>query len=287
MKIAVLKNSQIDRRCYDDVIMSSEYGTVYAMSWYLDTVSPDWQLLMADNYKYVMPLPVKRKYGIKVALQPMFCQQLGVFSNDKITDDIFEEFLNKIPCHIYTLNGNIGNRPINVRGTRFLPRLNYVLTEKKYRENFLRNVKKSQKENLYLNTDTEWTSFLDMLKTHTPGRPIHEKVPLADNIFCRLRKHCNIEVWSVKNGNGEMLSAAMFLYWKNRVYYMLPVSSVEGKRCCSMAFLLDNFIDVCVENNLILDFEGSSLPQVARYYESTGAVKETYYLFQKPSWLFR
>jgi hypothetical protein len=268
--------------------MSSAYGAVYAMSWFLDTVSPDWQLLMADDYRYVMPLPIKRKYGMKTVLQPIFCQQLGVFSNanDKITDSIFEKFLNKIPCKIYALQGNAGNKSTNIRGTRFLPRANYVLTEKKYKENFLRNVKKSKKENLYLDTDTEWTSFLDMLKKHTEGRPINKKISLADRIFCKLREHCNIEVWSVKNRDDEMLSAAMFLYWKNRVYYMLPVSSLEGNKCQSMTFLLDNFIDVCVKNNLTLDFEGSSLSGIARYYESTGAIKETYYLIQKPYWLF-
>jgi hypothetical protein len=242
---------------------------------------------MAEDYKYVMPLPIKRKWGIGVALQPLFCQQLGLFGSVRITDDIFKEFLCAIPCRIYSLQGNIDNRNINLRNVRFLPRANYILTEKRYKENFLRNVKKSHKENLQLDTNTQWEAFFDMFKKHTQDRLICKKASLADKIFTESKKYCNIEVWSVKNKNGEMLSAAMFLYWKNRVYYLLPVSTPEGKQRRSMAFLLDNFIDVCIKNNLMLDFEGSSLPGVARYFESIGAIKEIYYCLQKPYWIFK
>jgi hypothetical protein len=287
MKIRLLEHSQIDKARYDSIVMSSAYGTVYAMSWYLDAVSPEWMLLTTDDNRYIMPLPIKRKWGIKMALQPMFSQQLGVFSKDKITADIFKEFLRKMPCRIYSINSNVGNEQTDLRGVRFLPRTNYTLTEKRYRENFLRNVKKSYKEDLHIDTDTEWTAFIDMLKVHTKIRSVYDRISYIDKVFTELKKYCNIEVWSVKNNSNEMLSAAMFLYWKDRTYYILPVSTPEGKRSHSMNFLLDNFIDVCIKNNLILDFEGSSLQGVARYYQSMGAVKEIYYCLQKPYWLFR
>ncbi|MDR1631378.1 MAG: hypothetical protein LBR97_00560, partial [Dysgonamonadaceae bacterium] len=73
MKIEWLKHEEIDFQAYNRCIESSSFGAVYAMSWYLDAVSPFWELLMAENYRYVMPLPVKRKFRIKYLMQPLFC----------------------------------------------------------------------------------------------------------------------------------------------------------------------------------------------------------------------
>jgi hypothetical protein len=66
-----------------NAIARSFNGIVYAYSWYLDIVSPGWDALVKDDYKSVMPLTWRKKYGIKYLYQPFFTQQLGVFSSDK------------------------------------------------------------------------------------------------------------------------------------------------------------------------------------------------------------
>ncbi len=62
--IKLLSNDQIDRALWDKTIESSPYGMIYALSWYLDIVCPDWEALVSDNYEQVMPLPVKKKMGL-------------------------------------------------------------------------------------------------------------------------------------------------------------------------------------------------------------------------------
>jgi len=45
----------------------------------------------------------------------------------------------------------------------------------------------------------------------------------------------------------------------------------------AMYFLLDSFIKTNAEQDLILDFEGSMIPGVARFYSGFGAIPETYF----------
>ena len=60
----LLTRSQINTQEWDTFIRSSQQRIIYGLSWYLDTVSEDWNALVwpaKENYQIVMPLPVKKK----------------------------------------------------------------------------------------------------------------------------------------------------------------------------------------------------------------------------------
>ena len=46
-------------------------------------------------------------------------------------------------------------------------------------------------------------------------------------------------------------------------------------------FLIDNYIAKYKKDSLILDFEGSMIPTLARFYASFGAEKKYYFLINK------
>jgi hypothetical protein len=291
MEIIWIEQEKIDKAKYDNCIINSENGTVYAMSWYLDAVNSQWQLLMTEDYHYVMPLPVKRKYGIKYMAQPLFTQQLGIFSDLPLTIEVVKDFVSAIPCRFYQLQFNSGNL-FSHFGTRnrmnFVLPLNkpYDLIQKGYQKNFVRNLRKAKKENLLIEKNTDWNVFLDVVRNNAEGRPIIYLLDIFENMIHRIKRNVEMEIWSVKNARHDLLSSTLFIYWKNRVYYMLPVSTQEGKQKQAMSFLFDRFIQAHADKNIILDFEGSSIPGIARYYGSMGASVEYYPVLCKPRILF-
>ena len=78
--IRYISHTEIDREKWDDCISHSVFETLYPYSWYLDVVSPGWYALVRNDYEMVMPLTWKRKYGIRMLMQPLLTQQLGVFA---------------------------------------------------------------------------------------------------------------------------------------------------------------------------------------------------------------
>ena len=50
--IQYLLNHQIDKTKWDATI--AECGNIYAFSWYLDIVHPQWEALVEDDYQSVM-----------------------------------------------------------------------------------------------------------------------------------------------------------------------------------------------------------------------------------------
>ena len=95
--IRLLKHNEINKRRWDDCINKSFNGNVYALSWYLDIVHPNWNALIENDYERVMPLTNSKKFGLSYMFQPFFVQQLGVFSTSQLSQDDVDNFINAIP----------------------------------------------------------------------------------------------------------------------------------------------------------------------------------------------
>ena len=287
MKIRYLKNNEIDYKAYDFCIENSSQGTMYAMSWYLDIVSPCWELLMADDYNYVMPIPVKKKLFFKYAIQPPLCQQLGVFSLKDLTSEIFSHFIKTIPyryCNFYLNAENVFNEFANLKlKSNYELGLNqsYEELRAKFSTNCKRNITKAEKEKLNVENQTDEKVYLDFVLANCGDRPIKNLICVLQDVIKGASKNSKIEIWNVRNENHELLSCVLFLRWKQRFYYFVPVSSVEGKLKQSMSFLLDTFIRAYANSEFILDFEGSSIPDIARFFESFGSQNKPYPRFLK------
>ena len=90
-----LKNHNIDKAKWDEVITQSDHPHVYLLSWYLDIISPGWEALIYEDYKYVVPLPVKTKWGIPYLIQPLYCQKIGI-TGIGVKSQVAERFYSKI-----------------------------------------------------------------------------------------------------------------------------------------------------------------------------------------------
>ncbi|GHT72149.1 hypothetical protein FACS1894155_06300 [Bacteroidia bacterium] len=290
MKIIHFKHHEIDKPAYDECILKSLQGTVYAMSWYLDTVSPGWELLATEDYGIVMPIPVKKKSGLSYSIQPSFCQQLGIFSAIPVEEKIITGFIEHISYFYYRLQLNSGNVFENQKARL---QQNYLLDmgqsyeqiRKKYKTNCQRNIRKSETGNLQVFHSTEPDTYVNVLIRNASERPVIKLLPLLKKIIESAGRNAKTEIWNVRNNSGDILSCVFFLYWKNRVYYMVPVSTPQGRKQQSMSFLIDRFIHHHATSGLILDFEGSSIPNIARFYEGFGAFREDYPLVIKDNLL--
>ncbi len=287
MKITKLKHKEIDLGAYNNCIESSHNGTVYAMSWYLDVVSPEWEILMAENYSYVMPLPRKSKFGYNYLTQPYFCQQLGLFSNQEITEIIFNEFIKAIPykyANIQLNSGNVFNQDSKLLRPNFVLSLDndYETIKSNYKSNCSRNLKKSLKTEQEITNDISIIEYLEFIKINAGNRPIIGLLNILESLLIKAKSENTLKLWMIKDSkSNELLAGVALLIWNNRAYYLVPASSENGKNNQSMTLAVDLFIQSNAHSNIVLDFEGSSLPGISRFYEGFGAIKQEYPVLMK------
>jgi Acetyltransferase (GNAT) domain len=284
-----LSNPEIDRERWDDCIRKSFNGIIYAYSWYLDTVAPQWEALIDDDYKTVMPLVKGKKMGIQYLFPPFFVQQLGVFSVNKLTAENVLQYLKSIPnqYRYWEINLNTFNK---VTGTDFEYRPNltheldlidtYENLKRNFSDNAKRNIKKAAQFPLQLSNSPSREEIITLFRS---GRGADVKV-LQEAQYDTLRRLLNVvdsrgrlHARGVLNENGQMIAGAFFIDANGKVIFLFSGLNEEGREKGAMYLIIDRFINENAQKNLVLDFEGSNDPELARFYRGFGA-KECVYL---------
>jgi len=289
MKIIHLRNKAIDRERWDKCICMSHNHLTYAFSWYLDIVSPNWEALITHDYEFVMPLPTKRRYKIPYLVQPILTQQLGIFSKSKITEDIVDEFVNQIPYFSYELNLNAANFSSKVTSLpNYLLHLQnpYQQLAKHFSKNTQRNLDKARKQNLTIQKDITIQDFIDLYQSIERNFD-SIRLTLLEKILKAGTERDALHIYGIYAENKNLIAGLCILHTCNRLIYLLPVSNEEGKNASAMFLLIDYIIRKEAGKNTILDFEGSKIEGVARFYKGFGAKNHPYYMLKRlrPSFL--
>ena len=292
MKIRLLKNREIDKNKWDSLVFKKGHGRMYALSQYLDAVSKDWNALVYDDYKMIMPLPIKRKWtGQFRNYIPLFVQQLGIIGQKESDNQLKDQFIRTAselyPDFIHSFNHENGqitfNGFQNIIRTNFEMELtdSYENISQEYSNNLSRNLKKGSALDLEFRSATKFQLLEEFIRGHSlPNDPTPGHIQTIRNITAINFDGFNPEIYSVWHG-GQPLAVCLAPSFGNRITLLIPRSSKEGRLNNAMAFLIDALIRRNLGNNMILDFEGSMLEGVAQFYKGFGAKDKNYTLLQQ------
>lgn len=297
--IQFLLNKDIDKSQWDRCIAEAGNSFIYGYSWYLDIVAPGWNGLVFNDYKSVMPIPTVRKI-FTMAYQPFFTQQLGAFNLDKSLPINIGDFLDALPSNYKYINVclNEANDTGIQRDYKIKPRINFILylhkpyetLFKEYSEHNRRNVNKAFKFDLQI-ADCNSDEVVDFY-IHNKGE---ETVKVGPRDYERLKKllHKADELGfllskKVTDPDGAVLACGAFYLHKNRLIYQIGSSNQEGRNLRAMFYLFDRMIHHFSNQDIILDFEGSDIESVARFFSGFGALRMPYHrlIFNRLPWPF-
>lgn len=285
-KLKYLRHNAIDYEKWDRCIYEAPNSRVYAVSWYLDRTAVVWDALVWGDYEFVMPLPVKKKMGIGYLYQPLYCQQLGIFppAPPETTLEFFVEVARRFRFSDTQLNAF--NPPQKqLEQVHFSPRKNYLLLldasydsiSSAYSKNTHRNIAKANNNRLNYVEGISLEEFLALKQKNLAIKLPRKTIQKLKSIIAYSQFKGFGEIAGVYSPANVLCAAVFFLRWKDRIIYLNAVSSQEGKEMRAMFFLIDQFLKSVAGKNLTLDFEGSMIPGVARFFEGFGATPETYY----------
>lgn len=285
-QIKYLQHNEIDKQKWDACIDNAPNGLIYSYSFYLDHMAKHWDALVVNDYEAVMPLTWNKKYGFCYLYQPAFTASLGVFGKD-LTEMLVGDFLKAIPSKFKLIEISLNTRNIfSVPPPFIIRRANYILSLNKpyeelykaYRDNHKRNITKAFQLACKVSKEISVEEIIklneDQLKHVDGTKP--EDYPNFKRLSEFLRNKGQAKTYGILDNQNKILASAVFFFSYNRAYYIMVGNHPDGKTIGASHALIDAFIKDHADQNLILDFEGSDIRNLAFFYEGFGAKFEIY-----------
>jgi len=281
-----LQRSDIDAVRWDDCVAASTHARIYGTCLFLDRMADHWDGIVLDDYRAVLPLPRRRKYGIDYICPMPFSGALAVYGKTPLPCDTLD-FLQQVPSWFRLMDINLV-----VQG-RSLPwpsqsRKNHVLhLNRPYAEvhagfrETLRQTLGQEREQGHARAGISIDTLLEeaLAAGALAGTRSSDRLRLK-RLYedLRMREKAFTLGW-VQDGN--IVAGALFFRSPGRIYYMASWSGETGRRCGAAARLLDTVIREYAGLDVVLDFEGSDIPGVAFFFEGFGAIPESYLLMRR------
>ena len=247
-------------------------------------MATNWDALIMGDYTYVMPLPWRSRFGLKYLYQPSFTPQLGIFGSTPPSREVMRAMLGAARdrfryAEIFLNHSNVIYAAPN--SNNFLLDLSrgHATISAYYIENHKRNIRKAMDAGLIYERTAHETKGMEPAIAF-----LRQQVPhLNKEDFNRLKNTCT-SLWEVdrafqrvvRSKDGRLLARSLFLFDGKRIINILPFTYEAGRTWGAGHFLIDRLIHEFTGQPLILDFEGSVIPSIARFYAGFGAQAEQY-----------
>lgn len=285
-KIKRVKRKDLDLTKYSHCLSKAVNYRIYAEVWYLDLLTNQhWECLVSGDYEVVMPIPLQFKFGIKIVTQPIFCQQLGVFYSQEISNELFKEFEKKL--HSYRVRAyNFNEENTESFQPKGKTNTNQILNIGKPYEELRKNYNRNRRRKLIpLPDDYKMTisesvdDLVDLFQEEYPNvlKPVwvekHKQI-LKTAFDKGIGYQCRIE-----NEVG-LVAGLFYIKTEKRIFQLGAGRKKSIPDIGFFTMIIDHVIANFAEQpDYIFDFEGSMIPGVSLFNESFGAVRKKYTVF--------
>lgn len=301
-KPILLSRTQIDAQRWNDHIQQSPQCVIYALSWYLDIVCPDWEALIWPSdaeYAVVMPLPVRHRLGLRILYRPLFCQYLGIFSKQELTSGQCRAFLTAVAesfSYISAYAFNPENYPVlfalgecqgfrfNTLQTHWLDLTpTYHMLHAGYSKDRQANLKRGTKEHWTVTQSDDFEPLIGLfIANHAPsiGR-IHK---CAYELLREIGKRCRAEdagTLIYAGLDGKVHAGVLITHYGGRAIYLFNAADKKGRKGCARTVLLDGWFRSHAGTRHIFDFESPGIDCIVSHYRGYGALPVPFYTISR------
>lgn len=247
-----------------------------------------------------MPLPVKRKWGIPVVQQPLFCQYLGLFSRGEVPEATLAEFLESLsrcfpyisaydfhPWHTPLLRKLLPNHAefeSKEKATHWLDLGNpYPRIASHYHNDRRKNLKRAKSYAWECFESNDVKPLLVLFHENHAFKIQNVK----GSAYLTLR---NLAAIALKNQagsiryaslQGEIHAGFMILEKNGAGIYLFNAADAVGRKGNARTLLLDQYFREAAEELKVFDFESPEVKSIVAFYESFGARKQTFVSIKK------
>jgi len=283
--INYIKRSEIDDDKYNLCIDKSFQSKIFAFSWYLDIVVDEWDALVIRDYEAVMPIPWRKKYGIKYVYPPFWILELGIFSltKNEIVDDFLKQLFSKykfVELRMNSFNKILNRKYIQKNQFQTISLGNeYKNLFKNYRKDRKKDLNKAKRFNLIEKWNDNPENLIHLFRKNVGKRTHNILEKDYQKLYAIIDSCVNKsfgEVLSIYDESEKLVASGFFLKHNKEITILISSTDFENRNNGANTFLIDRAICKYQKKYNCFNFGGSSMKSIANYFLSFGAENQQY-----------
>lgn len=280
---------QISQQDWDNFVSTSPQSSIYAQSWYLNTIMPGWNAVIVSEggkWQAVLPFRICRKFGIDYAKQPLFSQYLGVLfapipgKTSHVLHQkrkILEAVIAALPENIRVFSYNFSPEfdyflPFIRHGFEVKPLVTLHLSLLEPAEEIIANcstsvlnhVKKAQKNGLMCFESGSIATLKNRLEQSHLIRP--ETGTTLELLWENASKMNKGFLLEIKSADGSIHSSGLFIVNQTTALFLASATDRSMRHLGSNSMLIVEAIKKCKQLGINkLDFKGSMIKGVEQF----------------------
>ena len=302
-QLQILPKAEIEPARWDAFIEASPEGGLFSLYGYLSALNEHWQAAVVtdkkDRWMAVMPFTEVRKWRYRMVAQPAFSQFWGPCFVPLGSLSVYKQYSRKREwgqllvqawqeAHLVLQNCHPHfdfPMPFYESGYEIRTRYTYVLDLHQEQENIWMGLEPSLRRRIRRVDEQEWKlvkldSIEPLLELYAAQKNQgNDILGVAHNAEQRLEKLTQYlqqnhlgALWGLQNQAKETLAAAAFARYKEKTLYLWGTYHPQQAPAGAMAWLLwQQVLTARAAGCAIFDFEGSMIPDIARFFRRFGA----------------
>lgn len=280
MNFKIISCSQIDKDKWNQRILL-QGSDIYNEYEYLQIVcNRNWQGIVWGDYEKVLPFYQKKKWGLfPYICMPPFCQK---FDTSTLTQAELSEVIKYFKRNNIIVDYRVSD---NKDLKHFIEKTNFKLDKRgrNYEEIYShfssllkKNLTKSNEINISNRIDNE--KFNQFIQKHSQFNELI--LARYSTVFWELYRNQLTQYYA--EIDNEIIAFLFIAIFDEKAYLLFPFTNEKGKKHQAMSQLIAHIIQDKKINSI--DFEGSSIPAIAHFYQQFGGENVPYFSVHKKFW---
>jgi GNAT superfamily N-acetyltransferase len=278
---------------WDTFIAQSEEGGPFLQYAWLEASAPGWKAWeWSDSSGCVarMPVRIKKRLFWTAFRQPLFSMYWGICfrrNTDISTQkEIYKDAIVKLKASVHLLD--ICLSPMvteiglpEVEGVFYTRKPTYRLElndaiESGFSAATRRQIRKSERTGFICQSSVQHKDVLEIFRLN-PHIMSDIELQQFEKIIQRTSPKENLKLWTIRTPEEKLVACGYFMFDASFCYYIAGAVHPEFRSSGVMSLLMFRVMEYAKSIGCsCFDFEGSSIPGVARFFEGFGAQRITY-----------
>ena len=268
---------QIDFKKWDLLIQNSLSDTFYALSWFLNSVCEDWEILIQGDYESGMFLPVRKQFGSKLIYQPLPMMQLGIFSRVHTISPDTDDFFHSIPksyrwFQIQLTKYSLVNLSYHNVSQNQCFDIDLILTGEmllsRFSEQVSKRIEKAKQADLSI---MKSLAPNDIIKLWSSSHKMSiDNTSMIRRVLARGIQNRMCEIWGAYSKYNDLVASGVFFFYKKKIILSFT-AMIQNDGLTGLVWIIHKFIEEHAEKNLILRLE----PALREKFSLLGFMKKS------------